>query len=106
MSDDAPRPGCAMPVAWALVGALLVCGGVGATVASAADSESAGVQVASLVAGPVGFGLFGGLAAVVTHFAARGAGVRVAAPLGCGCLGAVATFAGTALFFGVIFPAL
>lgn len=95
-----------MPIVWAVVAAVLLCGGVGVTAVLGMDSESAGVQAATISAGPVGFGLSGALAAVAVHFVAKSSGVRIAAPLGCGCLGAIATIAGTVVFFAALFPAL
>ena len=46
------------------------------------------------------------MSAVVTHFMARSAGARIGAPLGCGCVGAIAAVIATGVFFAVIFPAL
>jgi hypothetical protein len=95
-----------MPIAWAAVGAVLVCGGGAVTAALATQSESAGVQAATLCAGPAGFGIAGALAAVVTHFVVRRGRARVAVPFGCGCLGAVGAVGATLFFFAAVFPAL
>lgn len=100
------KPGCGMPIAWALIAAVLVCGGAGVTGLLGMDSESAGVTAATFSAGPVGFGLFGALAALVTHFAIKSGGARVGVPIGCGCLGALGTIGATVFFFAAIFPSL
>lgn len=95
-----------MPIAWfalaAIVG-VLVAAGVGM---AAAGSESAGVAASNLAAFPLGFVCTGAAVALVVHFVARGAGVRTAVPLGCGCLGGIGAFLALGLFYAAIWPSL
>lgn len=95
-----------MPIVWAVIGALTVCGSAAWTGIAASGSESAGVTAATMSAGPFGFGLAGAFVALIVHFASRNTGVRVGVPLGCGCLGAIAGVFGVGFFFAAIFPSL
>jgi hypothetical protein len=106
MDEPAEKPGCLMPLVWLAVGSLVTCAGIGVVAGLGSNSESDGVMAANWAAGPVGFALAGMLSAVVTHFVATSAGVRIGAPLGCGCLGAIGMLVAVAVFFTAIFPAL
>src|SRR5262245_38377766 len=102
--DDPPAAnniGLVLAILWFFAG-VLGCAGAGAV--AALMSESLGV-----LASYFGYPLFvGGLAALlIAPFVRRsGAGVAVGAPVGCGCLGMIATFFLVVVFFAVIFPAL
>lgn len=103
-----PKPGCLMPVVW-LVATLvitLVCAVVVGGMAS--TSESKGVEAAQWAAMPFGFVWGGLLSAVLVQLAWKKASpaVRVAGPLGCGCLGAIVMIGLIVVFFAAIFPAL
>jgi len=106
MEPEEAKPGCLMPVGWAIAAGIVACGGGGAVGFAGAGSESAGVSAAYMAAGPIGFALAGAMGAGVVHFASRNASVRAGVPVGCGCLGGVALFALTFVFFAAIFPAL
>lgn len=107
MEEGAPKPGWLMPILWVVVGAVTVCGGASAIgMVAVSGSESDGVAAATFATGPIGFGLAGALAGLVTHFVAKSAGVRVAVPIGCGCLGWIGASLATVFFFAAIFPAL
>lgn len=103
---ESTSPGCLMPIAWLLVSGLITIVAVVAVGASGAGSESAGVSAAYAAAGPLGFAWGGGLAALVTHFAAKSPGARIGVPLGCGCAGAIGMVLTVFVFFAAIFPAL
>ncbi|MFT5687001.1 MAG: hypothetical protein ACI8RZ_007958 [Myxococcota bacterium] len=97
-----------MPLAWtafALLGCMAACLGVGG---SAANSETLGVQAAQIAAFPLGFVLAGLLGGLIVHFAVkRGTTLlRVLAPMGCGCIGGLITLVGVFFFFTAIFPSL
>jgi hypothetical protein len=108
MDDVEPteKPGCLMPLAWLAVGSFTTCLGIGVVAAAGSQRESDGITAANWAAGPIGFALAGMLAALVVHFAAKTAGVRIAVPFGCGCLGAVGMIGAVTFFFAAIFPAL
>lgn len=95
-----------MPIVWILVGGLMVLIGLVCVIGAAGGSESAGIQWAYIVSGPIGFGAAGVLGALITHFVAKSTPARVGAPLGCGCVGAIAAVLATVVFFAAIFPAL
>jgi len=75
---------------------------------AACNSESAGIRAAGIVALPLGMFWGGMLAAIIVQFAWKKAssGVRIAGPIGCGCLGGIILLVLVLLFFAVIFPAL
>lgn len=117
MSDPTPTPAPAapasfnpalIPAGWCGLALLATCF-LGALVAWAGmNSESAGERAALFTSLPIGFLGGGALAAVGIHLGMKSAsqGVRLGAPFGCGCLGAVGLFGLVFLFFAVIFPAL
>jgi hypothetical protein len=80
---------------------LLVIG----TIVAGISSESLGVSMSYLTAGPLGFGLAATLMALITRKSASN-GVAVGAPLGCGCFAAITFAALTFVFFISIFPSL
>jgi hypothetical protein len=101
-----PPRGCLMPIVWAVIAGVTVCGAAAWTGLAGMGSESAGMNAATFSAGPFGFGLAGGLAALIIHFVSRNTGVRVGVPVGCGCLGAIAAVASVGFFFAAIWPSL
>jgi hypothetical protein len=76
-----------------------------ATIAAGISSETLGMQMSYVTAGPLGFGLAATLMALLTRKSPSN-GVAVGAPLGCGCLSAVVFAALTVVFFVSIFPSL
>lgn len=80
---------------------LLVIG----TVVAGISSESLGVTMSYVTAGPLGFGLAATLMALLTRKSASN-GVAVGAPLGCGCFSAIFFATLTFVFFVSIFPSL
>lgn len=102
------KPGCLMPVLWLVVTILvtLICAAFVGLMA--ADSESQGVQATQIVALPFGFVWSGLLAASIIQIAWKKAStaVRVAGPLGCGCLGGIIMILLVIVFFTAIFPGL
>ena len=107
MDEPAPEaPGFLMPGVWLVVALVVVLGAVGAVGAMGYGSESAGMMAAHLASFPLGFVCSGAAAAVVVHFVVKGGPFRIAVPLGCGCLGGGALFAGLMGFFAVIWPSL
>ena len=80
---------------------LLVIG----TIAVGISSESLGVTMAYVTAGPLGFGLVATFVALVTRKSPSN-GTAVGAPLGCGCLSAIVFASLTFVFFVSIFPSL
>jgi hypothetical protein len=102
------KAGCLMPVLWLVVTFLvtLVCAAFVGLMA--ADSESKGVEATQVVALPFGFVWGGLLAASIIQIAWKKAStaVRVAGPLGCGCLGGIIMILLVIVFFSAIFPAL
>ncbi len=106
MSEEKRKPGCLWPAAWLV---LCLLGTVVAGVAvgmSGYNSESAGVLAAKAVAFPIGLLWTGALVALVVHLAKAGKGIRIGAPLGCGCLGGVFFLVALLLFFGGIWQSL
>ncbi len=105
---EPPKPGCIMPLVWLGVTLLitLICGVVVGGMAS--TSETKGVEAAQLAALPFGFVWGGMLSAVIVQLAWKRAtpAVRIAGPLGCGCLGAIVMIGLIIVFFAAIFPAL
>jgi len=75
------------------------------TVIAGLSSESLGITMAYVTAGPLGFGLGGFIVALLTK-KSPSTGVAVGAPLGCGCMSALSFVSLAVLFFAVIFPAL
>jgi hypothetical protein len=75
------------------------------TVVAAISSESLGVSMSYVTAGPLGFGLAATLMALITRKSASN-GVAVGAPLGCGCFSAIFFATMTFVFFVSIFPSL
>ena len=110
MDDPATEtqpPGWGLVVGWLVVALLLGCGGLGVVALMASGSESGGVLATNITAFPVGFALSGFVAALAVQLLHRKPGpVRMAVPLGCGCLGGLATMFAVVIFFAVIFPAL
>jgi hypothetical protein len=110
-AQQAPAPkkaGCLMPVIWmilAFLGTLIAAAGVGI---AAYNSESAGVQATQIAAIPFGFVWGGALAAAIIQLFWKKAStaVRVAGPIGCGCLGAIVFVGLVVVFFAAIFPSL
>jgi hypothetical protein len=101
-----PPSGARAAVRWGalgmlLLGFLLVIG----TAIAGMSSESLGVTMSYVTAGPLGFGLAGFIVALITK-KSQSNGVAVGAPLGCGCLSALIFVALTVVFFTAIFPAL
>ena len=104
---DVDPPGPLSPLIWSGVALFGTCAGIGGLGLAVADSESAGVMASMIVAGPLGFIWAGALAAIVLHFIKKaGRGVRLGAPFGCGCLGAIGMGLIAFVFFAVIFPEL
>ena len=77
MEEEQEARGCAMPIVWALIAAVTVCGSGAWVGLAASGSERAGVSAATAAAGPFGFGLAGGLTALIVHFASRNTGIRI-----------------------------
>lgn len=102
------KAGCLMPVLWLVVTVIvtLVCAAFVGLMA--ADSETQGMQATQVVALPFGFVWGGLLAASIIQIAWKKAStaVRVAGPLGCGCLGGIIMLALVFFFFAAIFPSL
>jgi hypothetical protein len=84
-----------------LVLALLMCVG---TAVAGMMSESLGMTMAYVTAGPLGFGLVGTIAASMTKRSSSG--VAIGVPLGCGCLSAFGLIGLVVTFFVAIFPSL
>jgi hypothetical protein len=105
MSEE-KKPGCLWPAAWLILGLLGTIIAAVAVGLSAADSESAGMLATQVVAFPVGALWSGGLVALIVHFMKSGKGVRIGAPLGCGCLGGIIMAVLVVVFFTAIFPSL
>jgi len=84
-----------------VLGLLLAIG----TAIAGMSSESLGMMMAYVTAGPLGFGVIGFIVALLTK-KSQSSGVAVGAPLGCGCASALMGVALAVLFFTVIFPAL
>ena len=80
---------------------LLVIG----TIVAGISSESLGMTMSYLTAGPLGFGLVATVVALITRKSPSN-GVAVGAPLGCGCLSAIVFASLTFVFFVSIFPSL
>lgn len=83
------------------LGFLLVIG----TAVAGMSSESLGVTMSYVTAGPLGFGLAATLMALLTR-KSQSNGAAVGAPLGCGCFSALVFVTLTVVFFVSIFPAL
>jgi hypothetical protein len=80
---------------------LLVIG----TIVAGMSSESLGVTMSYVAAGPLGFGLAATLMSLITRKSPSN-GVAVGAPLGCGCFSALVFATLTFVFFVSIFPSL
>ena len=92
---------------WLLAGVFATLVGAAIVGVAAADSESAGVNAAYLVAGPVGFFWGAGIGAVLGYTLWKNKpGARKAAPPGCGCGCGLFVAAGLFVFMVAIFPAL
>lgn len=75
------------------------------TIVAGMSSESLGMTMSYLTAGPLGFGLAATLMALLTRKSPSN-GVAVGAPLGCGCFSALVFATLTFVFFVSIFPSL
>lgn len=75
------------------------------TIVAGISSESLGMTMSYVTAGPLGFGLAATLMALLTRKSASN-GVAVGAPLGCGCFSAIVFATLTFVFFVSIFPSL
>ncbi len=100
-------PGCIWPALWgvaALVGTVICAAFL---IFMAADSESAGVTAAYIVAFPFGALWSGAIAALVVQFVGKDSkGVRYGVPPGCGCLGGLGLLFMIFFFLVAIFPSL
>ena len=100
-------PGWGLVVGWLLVAFLVGCGGLSVVGLMGYQSESGGVLASYISAFPVGFALSGFAAALAVQLLHRKPGpVRMAVPLGCGCLGGLGLMLAAVIFFAAIFPAL
>lgn len=90
-----------------LLGVVATVVGGAAIGVAAAGSESAGVTVSYIVAGPVGFFWGAGVGALLGRFALKGKpGAAKAAPWGCGCGCGMFLAFGLIGFMVAIFPSL
>ncbi len=80
---------------------LLVLG----TIIAGISSESLGVTMSYVTAGPLGFGLAATLMALMTK-KSQSNGAAIGAPIGCGCFSAIFFAVMTFVFFVSIFPSL
>jgi hypothetical protein len=81
------------------IGVLMAIG----TVIAGISSESAGMTMAMLTAGPLGFGI---IATIMSRRDAKTQGAAIGMPLGCGCAAGFVLALLTTIFFVAIFPAL
>lgn len=104
--DVKPPSGIALAI-WLIGGFLGTIIGAVVVGIAAAGSESAGVTVSYIVAGPVGFGWGGALGALIGYLAFKKKPThRKIAPVGCGCGCALFVGVGLVVFMTAIFPAL
>jgi hypothetical protein len=107
MEEESSKPGFMMPILWiVLAGAFctLSCAGVGF---AGMGSETAGVNAAWYASFPFCFFASAALGGVIFHFAIpRASPVRIAGPLGCGCLGGILGIGMVVTFFAAIWPSL
>jgi hypothetical protein len=95
-----------MPIGWALAAAVVTAVSVAGVGILGMNSESAGMEAANLAALPLGFVCSAAPVALVVHFLVKRGPARVAAPVGCGCLGGIGLLAGLFVFWSAIWPSL
>lgn len=103
---EAERPSPAMPILWTVAALVVTVASALCVGVFASGSESDGVAASNLAAFPLGFVCTGAPVALVVHFAVKQGAARIAAPLGCGCLGGVGLLAGLFFFYAAIWPSL
>jgi len=107
LAPTPPKPSGARKIVFGLalaslaVSFLLVIG----TIVAGISSESLGMSMSYVTAGPLGFGLAATLMSLLTRKSASN-GVAVGAPLGCGCFSGLVFATLTFVFFVSIFPSL
>lgn len=105
--DEESAPGCAMPIVWSIVAAVvtvLACGGIGVM---ASGSESAGVSASQIAAFPLCAALSTVAVAIPVHFLVKkSTPIRLAAPPTAGCLGGILGVGMLFVFYAVIWPSL
>ena len=106
--DEFPeeRPGLLMPGLWMAAAAVTTLAVVGAVGVMGYGSESAGMLASNLAAFPLGFVCTGAAVAVIVHFVVKGGPLRLAVPMGCGCLGGIGLLVGLSVFYAAIWPSL
>ncbi|GDX80829.1 hypothetical protein LBMAG42_26400 [Deltaproteobacteria bacterium] len=106
--DEVPDegPSFLMPGLWMAATALVTLAVVGAVGVMGYGSESAGMLASNLAAFPLGFVCTGAAVAVVVHFVVKGGPLRLAVPMGCGCLGGIGLLVGLTVFYAAIWPSL
>jgi len=106
-AEEGKKPGCLGAVLWTVLAVLATLAGGAWLAVAASGSESAGVAATYYVLPPV-LGLWAAaLVAIVLRFVKIRSGlVRIGAPFGCGCLGAILVAVLTAFFFAAVWPSL
>lgn len=106
--DETPdeRPSLLMPGLWIAGAAVVTLTLVGVVGAMGYSSESGGMLASNLAAFPLGFVCTGAAVAVIVHFLVKGGPLRLAVPMGCGCLGGIGMLFGLTVFYAAIWPSL